>query len=201
MRLPDGRVRKFRRSSGEPAEAHELTFSCYHGLPLLSKDRSRQWVIDALARARTTLDFELPAYVIMPEHVHALLLTNSEKYDVATILKCIKQPVAQRAVSYVRKNAPEWLNWLRVPGSDKSVVHRFWQQGGGYDRSVVTPRTAWASVEYIHANPVRRGLVDTPTDWVWSSARWYAGLDDVKLEMDECPPDVVQGLGGTSHRR
>jgi putative transposase len=38
-------------------------------------------------------------------------------------------------------------------------------------------------IDYIHANPVRRGLVTRAEDWEWSSARWYAGLLPVRLEM------------------
>ena len=41
-----------------------------------------------------------------------------------------------------------------------------------------------SGIDYIHANPVRRGLVGRAEDWKWSSARWYAGLRPVKLEMD-----------------
>jgi putative transposase len=40
-------------------------------------------------------------------------------------------------------------------------------------------------IEYIHANPVRRGLVARIEDWEWSSARWYAGIRPVKIEMDD----------------
>ena len=40
-------------------------------------------------------------------------------------------------------------------------------------------------IDYIHTNPVRRGLVARVEDWEWSSARWYAGLRPVKLQMDE----------------
>jgi len=36
----------------------------------------------------------------------------------------------------------------------------------------------------IHANPVKRGLVDSPTDWAWSSARWYAGIRDGQIPID-----------------
>ena len=39
-------------------------------------------------------------------------------------------------------------------------------------------------IEYIHANPVRRGLVAQPEDWEWSNARWYAGIRPVLIEMD-----------------
>jgi putative transposase len=42
-----------------------------------------------------------------------------------------------------------------------------------------------AVIDYIHANPVRRGLVARVEDWEWSSARWYAGLRPAKLQMDE----------------
>ncbi|MCC6359749.1 MAG: hypothetical protein IT450_13470 [Phycisphaerales bacterium] len=42
-----------------------------------------------------------------------------------------------------------------------------------------------AILEYIHANPVRRELCATPTDWEWSSARFWEGRRDVPLAMDD----------------
>lgn len=56
--------------NGEP---HFLKFSCYRRLPLLSKDQSCQWFVDALEDARESHGFHLWAWVIMPEHVHLLL--------------------------------------------------------------------------------------------------------------------------------
>ena len=50
-------------------DAHFLTFSCYHQIPLLSKDRTRLWFIEELNKARTKHQFDLWAWVIMPEHV------------------------------------------------------------------------------------------------------------------------------------
>ena len=44
---PDGTIRKVRRTFNDIGHAHELTFSCYRGLPLLSEDRTRRWVIEA----------------------------------------------------------------------------------------------------------------------------------------------------------
>ncbi len=41
-------------------------------------------------------------------------------------------------------------------------------------------------IEYIHANPVRRGLVDMAGDWPWSSASWYEKHESV-LEIDPIP--------------
>jgi putative transposase len=49
-------------------------------------------------------------------------------------------------------------------------------------------------IDYIHANPVCRGLVARAEDWEWSSARWYAGLRPVKLGMDkEVLAELIRG--------
>jgi putative transposase len=186
----DGSYRKTRKSFNLPGQAHELTFSRYKRLPLLSKERSRMWFIDALRQARTRRDFDLWAYVIMPEHAHVLLLPRREVYDVAMIFKSIKQSVARKAIDYLKGSSPDWLDTLKVPTSTGRIEYRFWQAGGGYDRNIERASTAWHSVDYIHNNPVRRGLAARPTDWEWSSARCYAGEGEIRLAMDGRPPDV-----------
>ena len=82
MRQSDGRVRKTRVRHNESSHAHELTISCNHGIPLLSKDRSRQWLSEALDLARKRWSFELWAYVIMPEHAHVLIWPRLAEYDI-----------------------------------------------------------------------------------------------------------------------
>lgn len=187
MYLPDGRKRKRRTNWNEAGHAHQLTFCCLHRIALLSRDRSRRWFVEALALARHKHNIELWAYVIMPEHVHALLWPRSPDCDVALVRKTIKQSASRRAIGYLRVHAPQWLDRLVVVEANRRY-HRFWEAGGGYDRNILTQDAAWASVEYIHANPVRDGLVDHPLDWPWSSARWYAGFEDAILAMDACPP-------------
>jgi putative transposase len=68
-----------------------------------------------------------------------------------------------------------------------------WQPGGGYERNITSTDALRAVIDYIHANPVRRGLVASAEDWEWSSARWYAGLRPVKLAMDQA---VLAELAG-----
>jgi putative transposase len=74
------------RRINEPGHAHELTFSCYRWLALLSRDRTRTWLIEAIEEARKQMRFDLWAYVVMPEHVHILLNPREPIYDVARIL-------------------------------------------------------------------------------------------------------------------
>ena len=62
----------------------------------------------------------------------------------------------------------------RQPNGDEH--DRFWQRGGGYDRNLTEPHTIWAEIDYLHMNPVRRGLRERAVDWHWSSAADYLAV-------------------------
>jgi putative transposase len=158
-------------------DAHCLTFSCFRRLPLFSRERSCRWMLKALELGRTRQLYELWAYVIMPEHIHVVLLPR-QNVRIASILTTVKQSVAKRAILWLQREAPEFLSRLEdcQPNGDRH--HRFWLRGGGYDRNLRTASDVHEKIEYIHANPVRRGLVDSPEQWPWSSARaWQTGKD------------------------
>jgi REP element-mobilizing transposase RayT len=128
MRLNNGTIRHRRHSIDLPGHAHELTFCTYKGYKLLSKDRTRQWFIDALSRARTKHDLLLLAWVLMPDHVHLLLLPNRDEYLISDALKSIKQPVGRRAMNFLKKNNQEWLERLtaRAGGKDAETSRSPW---------------------------------------------------------------------------
>ena len=73
------------------------------------------------------------------------------------------------------------------------VTHRFWLRGGGYDRNLRSVSDVHEKIQYIHANPVRRGLVVNPEDWLWSSARaWLCNVDEpIGIDRDSVPPLVT----------
>ena len=179
--------RKQVRSYNEPGHAHELTFSCFHRLPLFSRDRSRKWFLEALESARKRRNLDLWADVIMPEHVHVILCPRDSCYEVRLIRTALKVPVQRAALAFLRREAPEFLERLRDEQPNGEVHYRFWQRGGGYDRNITDPATLRTMIEYVHANPVRRGLVSRPSDWPWSSARFYEGMPGKTLRMDPLP--------------
>jgi putative transposase len=131
--------------------------------------------------------FYLWAYVFMPEHVHVLIYPKQLVYDISAILKAIKQPVGTKAIKYLAKHAPHWLERITVRHRH-GIERRFWQAGGGFDRNVIEPLAVLAMIEYIHGNPVRKGLVAKAEDWKWSSAGWLEGKNALK-------PDAVD-FGG-----
>ncbi|MBL9081822.1 MAG: transposase [Planctomycetales bacterium] len=177
--------RKRRRSYNIPGHAHALTFSCFQRRKFLSKDRTRQWFVEALEAARQKLGFHVWAYVVMPEHAHVLIWPTGKNYEMRRILEAIKLPVSRKALAFIRRENPKYLNAMRDEQPNGAVAHRFWQRGGGFDRNVVEPKVVWSEIEYIHGNPIRRGLCERALDWPWSSAADYAGLRQGPVTIDK----------------
>jgi putative transposase len=183
--------RKQRRRYHEFGDARELTFSCYKGYAFLARDRTRIWFLEALQEARQAWPVDLWAYVLMPEHVHLLVWPRAPgERIVSGFLQAVKEPIARRAIAYLERHAPAWLPRLTIR-EGKRTRRRFWQPGGGYDRNVAEAVALRAMIDYLHANPVRRGLVERAEDWEWSSARWYAGIRPARIEMDLSIVDVL----------
>ena len=74
--MPDGH-RKRRKTYNEPGHGHYLTYSCVNRWPLLRKERTCRWVLEAIETARQRHGFDVHAFVIMPEHVHLLVRPRS----------------------------------------------------------------------------------------------------------------------------
>jgi putative transposase len=182
--------RQHRRNYNTPGHAHVLTFSCYHRFRFLLADRTCQWLADAINFARREYDFALWAYVFMPEHAHLLVHPQRNAYDIAEIRHAIKYPVGERALRFLEREAPQWLPRITRQRGDKTE-RLFWQSGGGYDRNIDNPRTLLSEIDYIHLNPVRRGLVQRAVEWKWSSAGWFLENPMNTLATDKIPAEWI----------
>ena len=154
-----------------PGEPRYLTFSCHDRLALLGTAALRDAFATHLQSVHARGAFRLFAWVIMPEHVHLLLVPSLPDWPVPEILRAIKQPFARRVIGRWRELKAPVLDRL----ADASGSYRFWLCGGGYDSNIESLELLWVVIEYTHMNAVRRGLVLDPADWRWSSASWYDG--------------------------
>ena len=142
--MTQGLIRKQQRG-----DLHFVTFSCYQRQAYLDSSTARALFEDALEKMRVRYGFLVVGYVVMPEHVH-LLMSEPETGLMSTALKSLKLSVALR-----------------------SLERPFWS-ARYYDFNVFTEKKRIEKLKYIHRNPVRRGLVKAPEDWVWSSFLHYA---------------------------
>ncbi len=142
-------------------QLHFITFSCYRRQPLLNTNHARFVFEHSLEQTRRSYRFHVIGYVVMPEHVH-LLVSEPDRSTLATTLQALKQSVAQKLIGH---------------------HGRFWQTRY-YDFNVCSSEKRVEKLKYIHRNPVSRGLVETPEDWLWSSYCHYATQEPGVVEIE-----------------
>ncbi len=118
----------------------------------------------------------------MPEHVHLLVLPQDKSARVSRLLARAKQPTSKAIQAMLSQHNSPLIEKLTVEERPGKHCFRFWQEGAGYDRNLFSATAIQASIDYIHLNPVLRGLCETSTDWKWSSARFHLlGVQDLDL--------------------
>ncbi len=127
---------------------HFLTFSCYCRRPYLRSAIARDLFEASLERIRRRYLFLVVGYVVMPEHVH-LLVNEPTRGTLDRVMQALKLSVSRR-----QAHTPFW-------------------QARYYDFNVWNPEKTTEKLNYMHRNPVKRGLVTTSEDWAWSSFRHY----------------------------
>ncbi|MDP8209031.1 MAG: transposase [Candidatus Electryonea clarkiae] len=171
--------------------AHFLTFGCFRHKWLFRNQHLCKEFTYHLDSCRCDLDFELWAFVIMPNHVH-LLLNPKDNLSISKLLSRIKSPFAFHALDFIKKHDPQLAQELSVikvkkPGSEESghsSSFRFWRRGGGYDRNIFGDEAVRKTIEYINNNPVRAGMAEYPEDYLWSSARFWLCNKPEPINMD-----------------
>jgi len=126
---------------------HFITFSCYRRMRLLDSPAAKETFERTLERVRVWYGCYIVGYVVMPEHVH-LLISEPERSKLSVTIQMLKQIASQR------------LHAQPLP--------RFWQVRY-YDFPVWSEAKRIEKLRYMHRNPVKRGLVQRPEDWQWSS--------------------------------
>jgi putative transposase len=176
---------------------HFITFTCYRRQSFLNTPTVRNAFASILERTRLRFDFFIYGFVVMPNHVH-LLISEPKQGTIATVIQSLKIATARYEKTHICQKMADMGHSSQTKAdmghsvtadmgrSDKTHISqqmgdmghktessRFWQRRY-YDRNVRDNKEFFEALKYIHRNPVRRGLVDKPEDWPWSSYRHYA---------------------------
>ena len=165
---------------------HFITNSCYRRLPFFDAPGAPDRFLAILEQTRQRYRFVVVGYVVMPEHIH-LLITEPEIGTPSTVMQVLKQRTAHALLPKRKRADPRQR---RLFGDEPRRA--FWQ-ARFYDFNVWSTKKRVEKLRYMHNNPVKRGLVESPELWAWSSYRYYH-LDDTG------PVQLEVGWGETSLR-
>ncbi len=154
---------------------HFLTATVVNWLPLLNAPIIVQILLNSLRFLQENDRIIVYAYVIMENHLHLVAPAAELSQEMANFKSFTARQIIDR---YQMRQATHILDQLafhkRLYKQDRD--YQFWQEGS-HPQQIDGLEMMRQKVEYIHNNPVRRGWVDRPTDWRYSSARSYAGQE------------------------
>lgn len=158
----------------EPQVPHFLTCTVVNWLPLFSRPPLVDMLFDSWRFLQNRGRLTLYAYVVMENHVH--LVAGAP--DLGKEIGDFKSFTARQMIDRLKEgNADHILQQLAVHKAafKKDRQYQLWQEGS-HPQLIQDEAMMRQKVEYIHNNPVKRGYVDDPVHWRYSSARNYAGL-------------------------
>ena len=129
-----------------------LTAACFEHRPLLAAPARRDEWLAAIMALIADIDGDLRAWVVLPNHYHLVARVSLADFS------------AQVARLHNGK-ATQWNREDASPG--RKVWHRF------SDRRIRGDRHYFATLNYVHANPVHHGYVAKATEWPWNSLDHY----------------------------
>jgi putative transposase len=157
------------------AQPYFLTMTVVSWYPLFSNTRIAQIILDSLKFLQRERQFIVYAYVLLENHMHLV----ASAPDIAKSVKEFKSFTAREIVDYLEsRKAVDILSHLRFAklSFKKKSDYQVWQEGS-HPEEILSESMMIQKIEYIHMNPVKRGYVDDPAHWRYSSARNYNGME------------------------
>jgi len=132
--------------------------------PLFAEHYCCQTVIDGIKFLRTALGHRVHAYVLMPDHMH-LVVTPRESGNISQSMPSLKLHTAREIGALLGSKGGIW-------------------QARFYERALRTPKDVEEAIVYVHDNPIRAGLADSPEDYYWSSYRACILGEPTPIDVD-----------------
>ena len=162
---------KFLNSDG----VYFVSFAIQQWIDLFIRNEYKDILVENLIYCQNAKGLQIFAWCIMTSHVH-MVIQAKEKQSLPEILRDFKSYTSKQLIvaigEHPQESRKEWL------------MDKFWnksKQGYRVWRGDNHPIELWSNsvidqkIDYIHNNPVKAGIVMRSYDYVYSSARDYAG--------------------------
>jgi putative transposase len=162
---------------------HFVTTKTYRNTKIFSTENSAKLLIETIYEEKEKLKFLLIAFVIMPDHLHIMIVPD-KRNTISDVIRHIKGRFARKYNKISRGiNSPDYgvqvhkaenLSLSHKPATHRAVnsslpESKVWQESF-YDHVIRNKKEFVERLNYIYFNPVKAELVDKPEDFEYSSA-------------------------------
>lgn len=156
-----------------------VSFSVVNWIDVFIRNEYKEIILESLRYCQKEKGLEVYAWCIMTSHVHLIIGTHGKKIE--EILRDLKSFTSRSLRIAIQENPQEsrkeWMLRMMQCAGEKNSNNKsfqFWQQDNHpielWDNYMMEQK-----LEYLHMNPVVAGFVSNPQDYIYSSARDYAG--------------------------
>lgn len=159
-------------------EFYFVTFTVVAWIDVFIRNEYREIFLDSVKYCQKEKGLLVGAWCIMSSHIH-LILGTSGQHKLEDIIRDLKSYTSRHIRKHIEysstESRKEWMMRIfKQAGSERSNNNdfQFWQQHN-HPVELSTNEIMLQRLDYLHNNPVAAGFVETPRDWVHSSARDY----------------------------
>ena len=155
-------------------QPHFLTSTIVDWIDIFSRKSYRDIVIDSLDYCIKQKNLTLYGYVIMTNHLHLIAQAEGNLSDFMRDFKKYTSVQILRAVQSAPESRREWIlhRFKRAVRGKSEKSFQVWQNGN-HAEEIYSENFLWTKLDYIHLNPVRAGIVEKASHYIYSSASNY----------------------------
>lgn len=153
--------------------------------PIFSKPELAQIIFNSLSFLQEHQRLSVYGYVLMENHLHLIASSANLSKEIGKF----KSFTARSIIDHLKQtNNQHYLTQLRLfkLGQKIDQDYQLWQEGS-HPQAILSEEVLKQKLEYIHNNPVKRGYVDDPAHWRYSSYRNYSNQEGI-LSIDYLSP-------------
>jgi REP element-mobilizing transposase RayT len=163
-------------------KAYFLTLTVAGWIDVFTHLNHKISIINSLKYCQKEKGLEIFGYCLMPSHLH-LLARAEGTCNLSDILRDFKKFTSKEIIKQIvsePESRRDWmLEYFRKAGKDIKGIkeYKFWKDGN-HPEEITSNKFFDEKLEYIHNNPLKELIVERPEDYLFSSARNYAGLSN-----------------------
>jgi REP element-mobilizing transposase RayT len=155
-----------RINKAEIKETYFITFTVIKWVNIFVNEEYFQLIIEVLKHYQKELNLKIYGYVIMTDHIHLVASSN----NMIKFIQGFKSYTTRRITYFLNNDHRKYIVELLNP--NKRKLFPIWQSTN-MPKVIETQKYFNQKLDYIHNNPIKKGYVDTPENWLYSSAKNY----------------------------
>jgi REP element-mobilizing transposase RayT len=182
---------------------HFITATVVDWVDVFTRKNYRDIVIECMDYCTTNKAMVLYGYVIMSNHIH--MIVQSGEGELSNLMRDFKKFTATKIIETIKSEPESRREWmlerfkLATESHSRNKNHQFWQYGN-HPEEIYNNKFMWSKLDYIHLNPVRAGIVDKASQYIYSSASNYV-YDKGLVRIEKAHNPIVDVLNSNNFTR